>query len=182
MRTWIVWLVALTWSAAVAASPHLPPDAEVFLTVESGTIVGVGRISDGRTIELRVLRGFSGPARFTLVAPGEVSVFDVWVRGPVPRPPEGAPAALEGAPQLPDGDLLLPDGTSLFASLRSGGGVVAWVWAESSADGERVLGRDDRPPGIEGSNASDTGRDRANPRASEGGNPRSGEDNPGRKP
>ncbi len=182
MRTWIVWLVALMSSAAVAATPLFPPDAEVFLTSESGTIVGVGRISDGRSFEIRVLRGFSGPARFTLVAPGQVSVFDVWVRGPAPRLPEADAPVPDGAPPLLDGDLLLPDGTSLFASLRAAGGGVAWVWAEATADGEPVLGGEGRPPGITGSSASDTGRDAASPRASEGGNPRSDEENPGRKP
>ena len=182
MRTWTVWLIALTWSVAVAAPPLLPPDAELFLTAESGTIVGVGTISDGQSLEIRVLQGFSGPARITLVAPGEVSVFDVWVRGPVPWPADGAARVPEGVPPSLDGDLLLADGTSLFASLRDGGGVVAWLWAEASADGERVLGGEARPPGIEGSSASETGVDQANPRASEGGDPRSDEENPGRRP
>jgi hypothetical protein len=182
MRTWIVWLIALTWSAAVAASPLFPPDAEVFLTAESGTIVGVGRISGGRSFEIRVLWDFSGPARFTLVAPGEVSVFDVWVRGPAPRPPDGEAPVPEGAPQPLGGDLLLPDGTSLFASLRASGVIVAWAWAEASDAADHAAGIEGREPGIEGSSASDTGRENANPRASEGGNPRSGEENPGRKP
>jgi hypothetical protein len=182
MRAWIVWLIALTWSSAVAASPLFPPDAEVFLTAESGTIVGVGSFTAGRTFEIRILRDFSGPARLTLVARGEVSVVDVVVRGPGPRLPDGGFAA-------PLGDLLLADGTSVFASLRAGGVVIEFVWSEPSIAGDRAPdgggrapGDDGREPGIEGSNASDTGRDNANPRASEGGNPRSGEENPGRKP
>jgi len=181
MRTWIVWLVALTWSLAVAASPVFPPDAEVFLTAEGGTIVGVGRIVDGRAFELRILRGFSGAARLTLVSPGDVSVYDVVVRGPEPQAPDAGPSLPDGERLLPDGDLLLPDGTSVFAALRSVGVVTALVWSEAPAGGDRAPGVDGREPGIEGSNASETGRDNANPRASEGGNPRSGEDNPGRR-
>jgi len=177
MRPWIVWIIALTWSLAVAsalaippdaAASVFPPDADVFLTSELGTIVGVGRIADGRAFEIRILQGFSGPARLTLVAPGEVSVVDVVVRG--------------RDPQLPDGDLLLSNGASVFASLRLGGVVIAVVWSEAPASG-------DRAPGILGSNASEQGLEKANPRASEGGNPgpgeanpRSGEENPGRRP
>ncbi len=175
MRTWLVWLVALAWSVAVASSPVFPPNAEVFLTADSGTIVGVGKVTDGRVFEIRILQGFSGPARLTLVAVGEVSVLDIVVRG--------------RTPQLADGDLLLPDGSSLFASLRSGGVAVAVVWSEAPVADDREPDSDDREPGIEGSNASETGRDNANPRASEGGNPspgkanpRSGDENPGRKP
>jgi hypothetical protein len=168
MSTWIVWLIALTWSVAVASSPVLPPDAEIFLTTEVGTIVGVGTTTGSGAFEIRILEGFSGPARLTLVAPGAVSVFDVVVRG--------------RDPLLLEGDLQLPDGTSVLASWRSGGGVVLVVWSEAPAAGVRA-------PGIRGSNASETGLDHANPRASEGGNPspgeanpRSGEENPGRKP
>ena len=168
MGTWTVWLIALMWSVAVAASPVPPPDTEVFLTTEVGTIVGVGTATGSGVFEIRILEGFSGPARLTLVAPGAVSVFDVLVRGR---------DAL-----LPEGDLQLPDGTSLLASWRSGGGVVLVVWSEAPAVGVRAQGVDGRAPGIEGSNASETGRENANPRASEGGNPRSGEENPGRKP
>lgn len=182
MRAWIVWLIALTWPAAVAASPLFPPDAEVFLTAESGTIVGVGSFTAGRTFEIRILRDFSGPARLTLVARGEVSVVDVVVRGPGPRLPDGDIPVPERDLLTPDGDLLLSDGTSVFASLRAGGVVIEFVWSEPSAAGDRAPDGDGREPGIEGSNASDTGRDNANPRASEGGNPRSGEENPGRKP
>lgn len=189
MRAWIVWLIALTWSAAVAASPLFPPDAEVFLTAESGTIVGVGSFTAGRTFEVRILRDFSGPARLTLVARGEVSVVDVVVRGPGPRLPDGDPLLPEGELAGTLGDLLLADGTSVFASLRAGGVVIEFMWSEPSVAGDRAPdgggrapGDDGREPGIEGSNASDTGRDNANPRASEGGNPRSGEENPGRKP
>jgi hypothetical protein len=166
--TWTVWLIALTWSVAIASSPVLPPDAEIFLTTEVGTIVGVGTTTGGGAFEIRILEGFSGPARLTLVAPGAVSVFDVVVRG--------------RDPLLPEGDLQLPDGTSVLASWRSGGGVVVVVWSEVPAAGVRAPGTDGRAPGIEGSNASETGRENANPRASEGGNPRSGEKNPGRKP
>ena len=186
MRPWIVWIIALTWSLAVASPLAIPPDAasldfpldvaasvfpanaDVFLTSERGTIVGVGRITEGRTFEIRILQGFSGPARLTLVAPGEVSVVDVVVRG--------------RDPQLPDGDLLLSDGTSVFGSLRLGGVVIAVVWSDAPAPG-------DRAPGILGSNASEQGLENANPRASEGGNPnpgepnpRSGDENPGRRP
>ena len=182
MRAWIVCLIALTWSAAVAASPHFPPAAEVFLTAESGTIVGVGSFTAGRTFEIRILRGFDGPAWLTLVAPGEVSVVDVVVRGPRPQVPDGAGVLPEGDLLATDGDVLLADGTSVFASLRAGGIVVEFVWSEPSAGGDRAPDGGDRAPGIEGSNASDTGRESANPRASEGGNPRSGEENPGRRP
>jgi hypothetical protein len=171
--TWTVWLIALTWSVAVASSPVLPPDAEIFLTTEVGTIVGVGTTTGRGAFEIRILEGFSGPARLTLVAPGAVSVFDVVVRG--------------RDPLLPEGDLQLPDGTSVLAAWRSGGGVVLVVWSE--ATGVRAPGMDGRAPGIEGSNASETGLDHANPRASEGGsqspgeaNPRSGDENPGRRP
>lgn len=161
MGTWTVWLIALVWSVAVAASPVLPPDTEVFLTTEIGTIVGIGTTNGSGAFEIRILEGFSGPARLTLVAPGAVSVFDVVVRG--------------RDPLLPEGDLQLLDGTSVLASWRSGGGVVLVVWSEAPPEGVRA-------PGIEGSNASETGRENANPRASEGGNPRSGEENPGRRP
>lgn len=188
VRPWIVWIIALTWSLAVAsplaippdaaasdfppdtaasafppdtAASVFPPDADVFLTSERGTIVGVGRITEGRTFEIRILQGFSGPARLTLVAPGEVSVVDIVVRG--------------RDPQTPDGDLLLSDGASVFASLRLGGVVIAVVWSEAPAAGFRA-------PGILGSNASEQGLENANPRASEGGNPRSGEDDRGRRP
>jgi hypothetical protein len=181
MRAWIVGLIALTWSAAVAASPLFPPGAEAILTAEGGTIVGVGGFTAGRTFEIRVLRDFSGPARLTLVVPGQVSVFDVVVRGPGPRVPPGDPLPQgDLAPTL--GDLLLADGTSVFAALRADGVAVEFVWSEPPEAGDRAPGGDDREPGIEGSNASDTGRDNAHPRASEGGNPRSGEENPGRKP
>jgi hypothetical protein len=166
--TWTVWLIALTWSVAVASSPVLPPDAEVFLTTEVGTIVGVGTTTGAGAFEIRILQGFSGPARLTVVAPGAVSVLDVVVRG--------------RDPLLPEGDLQLPDGTSVLASWRSGGGVVLVVWSEAPATGVRA-------PGIRGSTASETGLEHANPRASEGGNPspgeanpRSGDENPGRKP
>ncbi|MFO8149626.1 MAG: hypothetical protein R6T93_04990 [Trueperaceae bacterium] len=182
MRTWIVWLIALTWSAAVASSSLFPPDAEVFLTVERGTIVGVGKITGGSVFEIQILQGFSGPARLTLVAPGEVSVFDVVVRGRDPQAPDGDPQLPDGDRQLPSGDLLLPDGTSVFASLRSGGVAVAVVWSEAAVADDRPPGTDGRSSGIDQSNASETGRDNANPRASEGGNPRSGEENPGRRP
>jgi hypothetical protein len=180
--TWTVWLIALTWSVAVASSPVLPPNTDVFLTTEVGTIVGVGTATGSGAFEIRILEGFSGPARLTLVAPGAVSVFDVMVRG--------------RDRQLPEGDLQLLDGTSVLASWRSGGVVVLVVWSEAPAaagrapgmDG-RAPGMDGRAPGIEGSNASETGRENANPRASEGGNPspgeanpRSGEENPGRRP
>jgi len=176
MRAWIVWLIALAWSAAATASPTFQPGAEVFLTAEGGTIVGVGGFTAARTFEIRILRDFSGPARLTLVAAGEVSVVDVVVRGPGARSPDGDPP-------LPGGDLLLADGTSVFASLRAGGVVIEVVWSEPpAAAGDRAPDRDGREPGIEGSKASDTGRENANPRASEGGNPRSGEENPGRKP
>lgn len=161
MRTWIAWLVALTWSAAIAATPVLPTDADVFLTVERGTIVGVGSVADGGALEMRILQGFSGPARLMLVARGEVAVFDVVVLGPDASRPEG--------------DLLLADGTSLFAAWRTEGVGVQLVWSEAPAVGAR-------PPGILGSSASEKGLENANPRASEGGNPRSGEENPGRKP
>lgn len=160
MRTWIVWLVVLLGSVGVASSPVVPADADVFLTIDRGTIVGVGKVVEGGALELRLLRGFSGPARLTIVTPGEVAVFDVVVRGP--------------GVLLPFGDVLLADGTSLFAALPGGVGA-SLVWSEAPADGMRA-------PGIEGSSASDTGREKANPRASEGGNPRSGEENPGRKP
>jgi hypothetical protein len=186
MRPWIVWLVALTWSAALASTPTLPleevplvfpanpaasiwtGDAAVILTSERGTIVGVGRVSGGRAFEIRILQGFSGPARLTIVARGEVSVIDVVVRG-------------RGL-QLPDGDLLLSDGTSVLAALRMGGVVITVVWSEVPSAG-------DRAPGILGSSASDQGLEKSDPRADEGGNPnagepnpRSGEDNPGRRP
>jgi hypothetical protein len=177
MRPWIVWIIALTWSVAVAspvailpdaAPPVYPPNAAVFLTSERGTIVGVGTITEGRTFEVRILQGFSGPARLTLVAPGEVSVINVVVRG--------------REPLMPDGDLLLSDGTSVFASLRLGGVVIVVVWSEAPAGG-------DRAPGILGSDASEQGLESADPRATDGGNPspgepnpRSDEDNPGRRP
>lgn len=160
MRTWIVWLVVLLGSVGGAASPVFPADAHVFLTVDRGTIVGVGRVGQDGALEIQILRGFSGPARLTVVASGEVDVFDVIVRGP--------------GVQLPYGDVQLADGTSLFAPLPGGAGA-SLVWSEAPADGVRA-------PGIEGSNASETGRENANPRASEGGNPRSGEENPGRRP
>jgi hypothetical protein len=168
VRPWIVWIIALTWSLAVASPLAMPTNADVFLTTERGTIVGVGRISEGRAFEIRILQGFSGPARLTLVAPGDVSVVDVVVRG--------------RDLQLPDGDLLLLDGTSVLASLRMGGVVITVVWSEASAAG-------DRAPGILGANASERGLEQSNPRADEGGNPnpgepnpRAGEDNPGRRP
>jgi hypothetical protein len=168
MRPWIVGLIALTLSLAVASPLAMPTNADVFLTSERGTIVGVGRIAEGRAFELRILQGFSGPARLTLVAPGDVSVREVVVRG--------------RDPQLPDGDLLLLDGTSVLAALRMGGVVITVVWSEAPAAGARE-------PGILGSNASDQGLEKSNPRADEGGNPnlgepnpRSGEDNPGRGP
>ncbi|MFU8889641.1 MAG: hypothetical protein ACNA8N_13690 [Trueperaceae bacterium] len=182
MRTWFVWLVALAWSLALASPPVIPLDAEVFLTAERGTIVGFGRITAGQSFEIRVLQGFSGPAQLAFVAPGEVSVIDVVVRGPGARLPDGAPDLPDTERHLSDGDLLLPDGSSLFAVLRAGGVGIALVWSEAPAAGDRASGVGERPPGIEGSNASDTGRENANPRASEGGNPRSGEDNPGRRP
>jgi hypothetical protein len=138
------------------------------LTTERGTIVGVGRISEGRAFEIRILQGFSGPARLTLVAPGDVSVLDVVVRG--------------RDLQLPDGDLLLLDGTSVLASLRMGGVVITVVWSEAPPPEIARRASSGRTPATEG-------LEKSNPRADEGGNPnpgepnpRSGEENPGRKP
>lgn len=161
MRAWLVVLIVLLWPMAAASALVFPSDASVILTAERGDIVGVGKVVSGRTLDIQILQGFVGRARVAFVAFGEVLVLEVEVRG--------------RGPTLPDGDLLLPDGTSVFGLLRTSGVEIAVVWAVVPLQAERM-------PGILGSTASETGLEHANPRAEEGGNPRSGEDNPGRRP
>jgi len=159
MRALVLVLIVLLWPVAAAVAPVFPSDASVILTAERGDIVGVGKVVGGRTFEIQILQGFVGPARLAFVAFGKVLVLDVEVRG--------------RGPTLPDGDLLIPDGASVFGLMRAGGVEIAVVWAAAPPV---------RAPGILGSNATQTGLDNANPRASEGGSPRSGEDAPGRRP
>jgi len=83
----ITWLTALAFAWAVAA--EVPDavavaltagDADVLVTDARGVIVGVGRVVAGASFELRVLEGFVGPARLTLLRPdGTTEVFEVMV-------------------------------------------------------------------------------------------------------
>jgi hypothetical protein len=86
-----VWLTALvlSWAAAAdapeaVAARLIGVDGDVIVTDARGVIVGVGRVVAGASFELRVLEGFVGPARLTVLRPdGATEVLDVLVDGRV---------------------------------------------------------------------------------------------------
>jgi hypothetical protein len=83
----IAWLtvLAFAWTAAAevpdaVANALAAGDADVLVTDARGVIVGVGRLVAGASFELRVLEGFVGPARLTLLRPdGTTEVLEVMV-------------------------------------------------------------------------------------------------------
>lgn len=69
-----VTTVVLAWAAAADAPEAVAAaltagDADVLVTDARGVIVGVGRVVAGASFELRVLDGFVGSARLTLLRP-----------------------------------------------------------------------------------------------------------------
>jgi len=156
MRWWSVVAVCTWLWTASAASIVFPPDASVLLTVERGTIVGVGAIRGGTHLRLEIIEGFEGAARMTFVAPGQVVTVDVVV---------GFRMAAGGG--VATVVIFLDDGTSLAERLAADGLEVVWV---------EDLGDPPRASGILGSSASERGLERSNPRAEEGGR------EPGREP
>lgn len=82
MRTLIATCLIL--ALAFAGAWTMPSDAQVVLTAEDGTIVGVGQASGGTHFELELLTGFDGPARLLVVQlTGDALLFDAFVRDDV---------------------------------------------------------------------------------------------------
>jgi len=85
----LAWLTVLVLSCALAAdAPEAiaarltDGDGDLLVTDAGGVIVGVGRVVAGASFELRILEGFVGPARLTLLRPdGATEVLDVVVNG-----------------------------------------------------------------------------------------------------
>ena len=74
----------LILALSIAGAWTMPSDAQVVLTAEDGTIVGVGHAYDGTHFDLELLAGFEGPARLLIVQPtGDALTFDALVRGDV---------------------------------------------------------------------------------------------------
>lgn len=79
------WATALCLAWAAAADPPeavaerlTAADGDVIVTDARGVIVAVGRVVAGSSFELRVLEGFVGPARLTLLHPdGATEALDV---------------------------------------------------------------------------------------------------------
>jgi len=71
----------LILALAFAGAWTMPSDAQVVLTAEDGTIVGVGQAFGGSLFELELLAGFEGPARLLIVQlTGDALLFDAVVR------------------------------------------------------------------------------------------------------
>lgn len=87
----LAWIVVLALSCALAAdAPEVvaarltATDGDVIVTDARGVIVGVGRVVSGASFELRILEGFVGPARLTLLHPdGTTEALDVVIDGRV---------------------------------------------------------------------------------------------------
>jgi len=74
MRSLIATCLMLTLAAAGAWT--MPSDAQLVLTAEDGTIVGVGQAYGGTHFELELLAGFEGAARLLIVLPaGDALLF-----------------------------------------------------------------------------------------------------------
>ena len=79
MRLLIALCIALVLSSTAALS--LPSDADIFVTTDDGTIVGIGKTVGGVEFELELLAGFAGFGRLLMVTPGgDTHAFDVMVR------------------------------------------------------------------------------------------------------
>lgn len=79
MRPFIATCLIL--ALAFAGAWTMPSDAQVVLTAEDGTIVGVGQAYGGTHFELELLAGFEGPARLLIVQlAGDPLLFDAVVR------------------------------------------------------------------------------------------------------
>ncbi len=87
----LAWLaaLALVWAAAAdgpaaGAVALVGGDGDIIVTDARGVIVGVGRVVAGALFELRLLAGFAGSARLTLLRPdGTTSVLEVVIDGRV---------------------------------------------------------------------------------------------------
>jgi hypothetical protein len=89
LRSLLAWLtvLVLAWAGATEAPEAVSArltggDGDIIVTDARGVIVGVGRVVAGASFELRLLDGFVGPARLTLLRPdGATEVLDVVVDG-----------------------------------------------------------------------------------------------------
>jgi hypothetical protein len=80
MRPLIATCVIL--ALAFAGAWSMPSDAQLVLTADDGTIVGVGHAETGTHFEFELLAGFEGPARLLIVEPtGDALLFDAFVSG-----------------------------------------------------------------------------------------------------
>jgi hypothetical protein len=77
-RTGLVLIVTLVVSTAAAIA--FTSDADILVTDGRGVIVGVGRSTVGVSFELRLMAGFSGPARLTMLyVDGRTETLDIVV-------------------------------------------------------------------------------------------------------
>lgn len=80
MRTLITLCIALFVSFTAAIS--LPSDADIVVTANDGTIVGIGKTAGAVTFELELLAGFEGFASLLIITPGgETHAFEVMISG-----------------------------------------------------------------------------------------------------
>jgi hypothetical protein len=77
-RSGLVLILMLVLSSAAALA--FTSDADILVTDGRGVIVGVGRMTMGVSFELRLLGGFSGPARLTMLhVDGRTETLDIVV-------------------------------------------------------------------------------------------------------
>jgi hypothetical protein len=77
-RSGLVLVFTLVLSSAAALA--FTSDADILVTDGRGVIVGVGRMTMGVSFELRLLGGFSGPARLTMLhVDGRTETLDIVV-------------------------------------------------------------------------------------------------------
>ncbi len=153
----------LILAIAFAGAWTMPSDAQLVLTAEDGTIVGVGQAYDGTRFELELLSGFEGPARLLIVQlTGDALLLAAVVRGDI---------VLVDVSEATDGvgpidpvdlvDLALVLEASGFVTLTIGprdDGAQGRATAASARDGSPADGRSD---------ADVTPNDRADERARE---------------
>jgi hypothetical protein len=168
-RTGLVLI--LTFMLSSAAAIAFTSDADLLVTDGRGVIVGVGRLTVGVSFELRLMGGFSGPARLTMlhqdgrtetldivvgdgIAHGELDLLELILdrfgvvtieRGGAPWPPSGRDAGRAAAAEATAVEAAAGEAAAGEAAAdAAAGGAAAGAPAGGAAAGEAR----DTPPRV----------------------------------